>query len=67
MVDPSGKMPGRGAYLHNARSCWETGIRSSLEKSLKTRLTSEDIDRLKLFMNSLVEDDMTDKSKEKEE
>ena len=57
IVDPSGKTPGRGAYLHNSRSCWETGIKSSLAKSLKTKLTSEDISRLKAFMASFVEEE----------
>jgi hypothetical protein len=31
MVDPSGKMNGRGAYLHNQRSCWERGARACPE------------------------------------
>jgi len=62
MVDPSGKMPGRGAYLHNSRSCWEAGIKSSLGQSLKTELTTEDLERLITYMNSLVEDEQENRN-----
>ena len=67
IVDPSGKMPGRGAYLHNSRSCWETGIKSSLGRSLKIKLTPEDIDRLKEFMDSFVEEEQKRSDDEPEE
>jgi len=40
-VDPTGKAPGRGAYLHNQRTCWEAGLRGSLAQALKTDLTPE--------------------------
>jgi predicted RNA-binding protein YlxR (DUF448 family) len=56
LVDPSGKMAGRGAYLHNSRSCWETGIKSTLGRALKTKLTPEDIERLKTYLASMEED-----------
>jgi len=40
-VDPTGKAPGRGAYLHDQRSCWESGLRGPLARALKTELTPE--------------------------
>lgn len=40
-IDPSGKAPGRGAYLHDRRSCWENGLRGSLARALKTELTPQ--------------------------
>jgi len=40
-VDPTGKAPGRGAYLHDQRTCWEAGLRGSLARALKTDLTPE--------------------------
>jgi uncharacterized protein len=46
VVDPTGKMAGRGAYLHDQRSCWERGLRGALAKALKTELTVEDRERL---------------------
>jgi predicted RNA-binding protein YlxR (DUF448 family) len=52
-IDPTGKQAGRGAYLHNARSCWERGLKGALAKALKTELTSDDHRRLKSFLDSL--------------
>ena len=56
-VDPTGKMAGRGAYLHNVRLCWEKGLKGSLAHALKVNLTPEDLDRLRQFMQALPEDD----------
>ena len=56
VVDPSGKLAGRGAYLHNRKSCWERGLKGGLANALKTTLTSEDRQRLEAFMSSLPED-----------
>ena len=42
-VDPTGKLPGRGAYLHDRRSCWENGIKGALAHALNVELT--DLDR----------------------
>ena len=42
-VDPTGKANGRGAYLHNQRSCWERALRSdALEKALRVDLGDTD-------------------------
>jgi predicted RNA-binding protein YlxR (DUF448 family) len=54
-VDLSGKLPGRGAYLHELRSCWEAGLKNVLARSLKTNLTPDDLDRLTTFMATLPE------------
>ena len=45
-VDETGKLPGRGAYLHTDPSCWEAGIKKALPKALQVNLSSEDRDRL---------------------
>jgi len=37
-VDPSGKLPGRGAYLHDTRSCWEKALKGSLTRALRAEL-----------------------------
>ena len=55
-VDPSGKLAGRGAYLHNRKSCWERGLKGGLANALKTTLTTEDRQRLETFMSSLPDD-----------
>ena len=54
-VDPTGKLPGRGAYLHIVRSCWEKGLKGPLAHALKVDLTPEDLERLRQFMQSLPE------------
>jgi uncharacterized protein len=53
LVDLTGKRNGRGAYLHNKRSCWERGLKGALANALKAELTSEDHQHLEAFMNSL--------------
>jgi len=53
LVDPTGKLAGRGAYLHDRRSCWESGLSGSLAHALKTELTAVDRKRLEAFMNTL--------------
>ena len=55
VVDSSGKLAGRGAYLHNRRSCWEKGLKGPLARALKATLTTEDTLRLRQFMQSLPE------------
>ncbi len=55
-IDPTGKLAGRGAYLHNRRSCWEQGLKGPLSHALKAGLTAEEIENLKLFLADLPED-----------
>lgn len=56
-MDPTGKLAGRGAYLHDRRSCWERGLKGALAHALKTDITSEDREYLQAFMNSLPDDE----------
>ncbi len=56
-VDPTGKLAGRGAYLHNCRSCWEKGLKGPLAHALKTTLTTDDTQRLHQFIQTLPEDE----------
>lgn len=55
-IDPTGKLAGRGAYLHNRRSCWERGLKGTLAHALKATLTPDDLERLRQFMLSLPEE-----------
>ncbi len=64
-IDPSGKLPGRGAYLHEMRSCWANGIRASIARSLRTKLTPDDIDHLSSFMEGLPDENQSQDSDEK--
>lgn len=52
-VDPTRKFAGRGAYLHDRRSCWERGLKGALGHALKTELRQDDRARLEEFMNNL--------------
>jgi predicted RNA-binding protein YlxR (DUF448 family) len=55
VIDTSGKLAGRGAYLHQLRSCWERGLKGTLAEALKTKLTPEERERLMDYAVSLPE------------
>jgi predicted RNA-binding protein YlxR (DUF448 family) len=55
-VDLTGKLAGRGAYLHDRRSCWERGLKGALAHALKTELAAEERERLQAFMETLPEE-----------
>src|SRR5512142_1432421 len=52
-IDPTSKLPGRGAYLHDRRECWERGLKGALGHALKTSLTEAERARLEEFMRAL--------------
>jgi predicted RNA-binding protein YlxR (DUF448 family) len=64
LVDPTGKLAGRGAYLHTLRSCWERGLKGALAHALKTALTAEDRERLFAYMATLPDDEVISTIKE---
>lgn len=51
-VDESGKLSGRGAYLHAEPICWERGLKKFLEKSLMVEISSADRERLIQYQDS---------------
>ena len=53
VIDPTGKLAGRGAYIHQQRSCWEHGLKGALANALKVELTSEEREHLKNYALSL--------------
>ena len=55
-VDPTSKMAGRGAYLHDRRECWERGLKGALANALKATLTTDERAKLEEFMNTLPQD-----------
>ncbi len=55
-IDPTGKLAGRGAYLHDRQSCWQRGLKGALANALKTDLTEKDREELLSFMAGLPED-----------
>ncbi len=52
-VDSTSKMAGRGAYLHDRRSCWEKALSGSLERALRVRLDEVARATLTEYMNEL--------------
>jgi predicted RNA-binding protein YlxR (DUF448 family) len=55
-VDPTSKMAGRGAYLHDRRECWERGLKGALANALKATLTVDERAKLEEFMKTLPQD-----------
>jgi predicted RNA-binding protein YlxR (DUF448 family) len=55
-IDPTGKMAGRGAYLHERQECWEKGLHGAIAKALKTDVTADDKERLTEFLATLSEE-----------
>jgi uncharacterized protein len=65
MVDPTGKIHGRGAYLHDRRSCWMRGINGALDHTLKTELTDQEKEALLNYMEAhILETDSVQKGAE---
>jgi len=55
VIDPSGKLPGRGAYLHDQKSCWVKALKGSLANALRTNIQEQDLAALRTFMETLPE------------
>jgi len=57
-VDLTGRLSGRGAYLHDRRSCWKHALKKgTLARALRVELTPDDIARLQAFMAVLPDDE----------
>lgn len=52
-IDSTGKLSGRGAYLHDKRSCWKRGLEGALAHALRIELAPEDRDTLNSYMESI--------------
>ncbi len=53
-VDPTGKLSGRGAYLHPLRKCWEIALETrGLQRALRTSFTPEEMVRLHEYAENL--------------
>jgi len=55
VIDHSGKLPGRGAYLHDQKSCWVKALKGSLAHALRTTIQEQDLAALTTFMETLPE------------
>ncbi len=53
-IDPTGKCPGRGAYVHQARECWQLALQNRrLELALRVALPEQDCVDLLKFAETL--------------
>ncbi len=60
-VDATGKLPGRGAYLHPYQQCWQAVLRGGrLEQALRTRLSEENRQALLAYMATLPDSEAAD-------
>lgn len=66
-IDPTGKLAGRGAYLHDRRTCWQQSMKNALAHALKITLTAEDRELLTTFMATLPEEPLTQKDLDSEQ
>ena len=58
-VDATGKAAGRGAYLHDRRSCWHKALAGhALEQALKVTLTEADLAGLRARADEYPDDDI---------
>jgi hypothetical protein len=55
-IDPTGKAPGRGAYVHEKRSCWDRALKGSLSRALRTELTNEELEKLSAYVNGNIDE-----------
>ena len=55
-IDPTGKLAGRGAYLHDHYECWDRALKGALAHALKTTFTSQERTKLEDFMSTLPQD-----------
>ena len=56
-VDPTGKAHGRGAYLHDKRSCWMRGINGALEQAFGQSLEDHEAKDLLTYMRDQIPDE----------
>lgn len=53
---PGERLPGRGAYLHRERSCWERALRgATIGKALRLSPKSSDIEGLRQYLATIPE------------
>lgn len=53
LIDKSGKAPGRGAYIHDLKSCWQAALKGKLANALKIEISNEDRQMLEEYAKNL--------------
>jgi hypothetical protein len=53
-LDPTGKKNGRGAYVHDARGCWDEALKKDrLGRALKVQVPADDLAKLAAHADTL--------------
>ena len=53
-IDATGKKNGRGAYVHDARACWDEALKKGrLDRALKVDTSAEDIAAMQAHADGL--------------
>ena len=53
-LDPTGKANGRGAYVHESRTCWDEALKKDrLGRALKVALAAADVEQLTAHAEAL--------------
>ena len=52
-IDKSGKAPGRGAYIHDQKSCWQAALKGKLAHALKIDILDENRQMLEEYAKHL--------------
>jgi len=52
-LDPTGKAQGRGAYIHNKRSCFENSLKGALAHALRVELSELDLESLRIILSNI--------------
>jgi uncharacterized protein len=48
LIDPTGKAPGRGAYLHDSNDCWKKALAGrTIDQALKMSISEAERARLR--------------------
>lgn len=55
-LDPTGKAPGRGAYVHADPDCWAAAAKGSLARALKVQLSDDERQKLEEAMKNLFDE-----------
>ncbi|MCL4554987.1 MAG: YlxR family protein [Actinobacteria bacterium] len=56
-VDSSGRLPGRGAYIHANEECFDLAVkRKRFEPALRVKLYEDDTSRLRTELRSCIDD-----------
>jgi predicted RNA-binding protein YlxR (DUF448 family) len=62
VYDATGKLPGRGTYLHIQQECIKSGLNGAIARALKTELSEENLQQLVGNFQLLLENNQTEQS-----